>query len=78
MKFKNFRKFDKKIIEMFGSTYVCGQLFFFRKLTKNLSKNKADWSEMTSVDQSQNCKHFSKTDLNLQTIFGIKPQDIIE
>jgi hypothetical protein len=33
-KFKNFRKFVIRIMAMFGSTYVCEQLFFFMKSAK--------------------------------------------
>jgi len=35
-KFKNFRKFATRIMAVFGSTYVCEQLFSFVKLTKIL------------------------------------------
>ncbi len=38
---RHFRKFDTRIIAMFGSTYLCEQLFSFMKATiKNISKNK--------------------------------------
>ena len=33
-KFKKFRNFATKIMSMFGSTYVCEQLFSFMKSTK--------------------------------------------
>ena len=37
----NFRMFPKKIIAMFGFTYVCELLFSLRKLAKKFSEKKA-------------------------------------
>ena len=47
-KFTNFRKFSTRIMAMFGSTYVCEQLFSFMKLTKTSQRTRLTSDEHLS------------------------------
>ncbi|XP_029656048.1 general transcription factor II-I repeat domain-containing protein 2-like [Octopus sinensis] len=48
-KFKNFKKFATKIIAMFGSTYVCEQLFSFMKMTKTAQRTRLTDEHLSSL-----------------------------
>ncbi|XP_029654998.1 general transcription factor II-I repeat domain-containing protein 2B-like [Octopus sinensis] len=48
-KFKNFKKFATKIIAMFGSTYVCEQLFSFMKMTKTAQRTRLTDEYLSSL-----------------------------
>lgn len=48
-KFKIFRKFSTKIMAMFGSTYVCEQLFSFMKLIKTSQRTRLTDQHLSSL-----------------------------
>ena len=48
-KFTNFRKFSTRIMAMFGSTYVCEQLFSFMKLTKTSQRTRLTDEHLSSL-----------------------------
>ena len=48
-KFKNFRKFATRIMAMFGSTYVCEQLFSFMKSTKTSQRTRLTDQHLSSL-----------------------------
>ena len=60
-RFRNFRKFTTRIMAMFSSTYLCEQLFSLMKSTKNISKNKIDWSTFVIPHQTRHYKEISTT-----------------
>ena len=48
-KFTNFRKFSTRIMAIFGSTYVCEQLFSFMKLTKTSQRTRLTDEHLSSL-----------------------------
>ncbi|XP_029657335.1 general transcription factor II-I repeat domain-containing protein 2B-like [Octopus sinensis] len=48
-KFKNFKKFATKIIAIFGSTYVCEQLFSVMKMTKTAQRTRLTAEHLSSL-----------------------------
>jgi 17beta-estradiol 17-dehydrogenase/3beta-hydroxysteroid 3-dehydrogenase/mitotic-spindle organizing protein 1 len=48
-KFKNLRKFATRIMAMFGSTYVCEQLFSFIKSTKTSQRTRLTDQHLSSL-----------------------------
>ena len=48
-KFCNFRQFATKIVAMFGSTYVCEQLFSFMKAIKTSKRTRVTDKHLSSL-----------------------------
>jgi 17beta-estradiol 17-dehydrogenase/3beta-hydroxysteroid 3-dehydrogenase/mitotic-spindle organizing protein 1 len=57
-KFKNFRKFATRIMVMFGTTYVCEQLFSFMKSTKTSQRTRLTDQHLSSLIKVRTAQTF--------------------
>jgi hypothetical protein len=74
-KFKDFEKFTTRIMAMFGSTYVCEQLFSFVKSTKTSQRTWLTDQHLSSLIKVGTAQNFSQTNQKLSLKRGVKPQD---
>lgn len=58
-RFTNLRKFATRILAMFGSTYLCEQLFSFMKSTKTSQRTRLTDYHLSSLIKSWNCTEIS-------------------
>jgi len=71
----NFRRFATMIMAMFGSTYVCEEMFSFMKSTKTCQRTMRDDEHLSSL-KCRNCASISaRHTKNCHEKTGIKPQD---